>query len=98
MDSGSSLPMDVDPDPSTGATHPISNGSTSSPAVCLPYSSVPGMDTSSKIYRKAIATLKKQKNNVSCTVKSSPFPPFTVFDASTFISFISFEIVLTLFI
>ena len=48
------------------------------------------MDTSSKIYQKAIATLKKQKNNASRSVKSSPFPPFTVFDASMSISFYFF--------
>ena len=90
MNSQSILPMDVDPDPLTETTPSFPNGSTSSATVCLPYSSVPGMDTSSKLYQKAIATLKKQKPNSSPSVKASPYSPFTMFDHSSFISFIFF--------
>jgi hypothetical protein len=45
--------MDVDPTPSSAATGPAA-------VVCLPYSLVPGLDTSSNSYQKAVSTLGKQ--------------------------------------
>jgi hypothetical protein len=46
----------------------VSNGARPS-TVCLPYSSVPGMDYSSRVYAKAISTLSKQIHSDNPPVK-----------------------------
>ena len=73
--------MDVDPSPTTAETLPTTTLD-SKPIVCLPYSLVPGLDTTSQSYQKAVMMLGKQQAipdsvaNVTSksTSKESPLP------------------------
>jgi len=47
------------------------SSSVSQAAVCLPFSSVPGMDTSSRMFQKAMLLLNKKKPSATLTTKSS---------------------------
>ena len=63
--------MDVDPSPIyTNVT--VESIPESAPVVCLPYSLVPGLDTTSHSYQKAVATLGKQQTNMALIAKSAP--------------------------
>jgi hypothetical protein len=52
--------MDVDISPVAPETVPAT-ANESSTVVCLPYSLVPGLDTTSRAYQKAVLTLSKQR-------------------------------------
>ena len=52
--------MDVDPSPTTVETLPATTLD-SKPVICLPYSLIPGLDTTSQSYQKAVMTLGKQQ-------------------------------------
>ena len=52
--------MDVDPSPTTVETLLVTTLD-SKPVICLPYSLVPGLDTTSQSYQKAVMTLGKQQ-------------------------------------
>lgn len=91
MDAGSSAPMDTSPGKSifllffwfhisTSIVLDVENNSSKSIRPCtvrIPYSSIPGMDLSSRAYLKAISTLRKQVHGsdehhlASCTKSSN---------------------------
>ena len=52
--------MDVNPSPTTVETLPATTLN-SKPIVCLPYSLVPSLDTTSQSYQKAVMMLGKQQ-------------------------------------
>ena len=52
--------MDVNPSPTTVETLPATTLD-SKPVICLPYSFVPGLDTTSQSYQKAVMMLGKQQ-------------------------------------
>ena len=52
--------MDVNPSPTTVETLPATTLD-SKPVVCLPYSLVPSLDTTSQSYQKAVMMLGKQQ-------------------------------------
>src|SRR5277367_3649106 len=63
--------MDVDPSPII-TNVPVGSFPESAPVVCLPYSLVPGLDTTSQSYQKAVATLGKQQTKTVPIAKSVP--------------------------
>ena len=52
--------MDVDPSPTTVETL-LATTLDSKPIICLPYSLVPGLDTTSQSYQRAVMMLGKQQ-------------------------------------
>ena len=72
--------MDVDPSPII--TNVLVGSSPEfAPVVCLPYSLVPGLDTTSQSYQKAVATLGKQQTKTVPIAKSVPL--ISVLDRGT---------------
>ena len=73
--------MDTDPDFVSSKQAVLDSGLSSATTVCLPFSLVPGMDTSSKAYQKALTTLGKQ--NSLFVPKSKPGPLRRLMDQGT---------------
>ena len=65
--------MDVDP---TAETLLLTVNLEAPATVCLPYSLVPGIDTSSKSYQRAIVVLGKQQANLAPAPNKTPLVPF----------------------
>ena len=63
--------MDVDPSPII-TNVPSESIPDFAPVVCLPYSLVPGLDTTSHSYQKAVITLGKQKTHPAPVAKNVP--------------------------
>ena len=63
--------MDIDPSPIV-TNVPLDLTPDLTPVVCLPYSLVPGLDTTSHSYQKAVITLGKQKSHSVPVTKSVP--------------------------
>jgi len=76
--------MDVDPIPII-TNVPVGSAPDPAPVVCFPYSLIPGLDTTSQSYQKAVATLGKQQTKTVPIAKSVPLisvldPGMTVYD------------------
>lgn len=63
--------MDVDPTPDVATKNPPVVPKTPT-TVCLPYSLVPGLDTSSRSYQRAVTTLGKQQPSQASVVPKVP--------------------------
>src|SRR5271156_1896595 len=71
IDDGASSLMDVDPIPII-TNVPVGSAPDPAPVICLSYSLVPGLDTTSQSYQKAVATLGKQQTKMVPIAKSVP--------------------------